>query len=439
MQAVRVSDLSQLRKVLENYSAGFLFRGQTGHYTTPSCAPSLTSSFVRKGCIPRRMYQWSFWAHELLSRAGVPVVDRDLAQAFLQHYGWRSFFLDLTMAPWVAAWFASNSQMEARVFQRLEEPFDNVLLYRNVAQHVPNNQDGHLYILSKDVLWRSYRLYDLTGLQFSERSRPEVQQAWLAGPLSRFHPSLEPGCISAHVSGPAEVFREFAAQSGYTDVSRMFPSSSEDPVLRQLEAQPWLRVRAFRGVRTYARSIDFPDYHDERHTLLPPSVALYTTKWLAGRRQGDFAGALFFKSPDSMFYISDLQSNVFGERFWSLLDQHGIIAVESRTILRIPRTGPEPEYFKGVVAERDTGGALWVSELFVDHPEDRLVGWGTHLGYRYECRGGAAVRSPAASECPCGDVRWHTYHLAVLRVLSQSLDRESVRRIDDKTYRIKEW
>jgi hypothetical protein len=68
----------------------------------------------------------------------------------------------------VAAWFASNNRRESRALQQLREPFERVLLYRNIADYVPDNQEGHMYILAKDALKRLYRLYERICAQ-SER------------------------------------------------------------------------------------------------------------------------------------------------------------------------------------------------------------------------------------------------------------------------------
>ena len=77
----------------------FLYRGQTKHYGGLN-SPAIMTSFDRHGCIPPKMMKWSYYAHGALKYAlGHAVDSMEFVQAVLQHYGWRSFYLDLTSRP----------------------------------------------------------------------------------------------------------------------------------------------------------------------------------------------------------------------------------------------------------------------------------------------------------------------------------------------------
>src|SRR4051812_38514048 len=109
METVSISSLDELDAALQAVPVGSLFRGQVRHYTRPDGRVNWPTSHIRKGCIPSELRKWSFYAQEALTVFGGSDPPLDLVQALLQHYGWRSFYIDLTSNPAVACWFASNS------------------------------------------------------------------------------------------------------------------------------------------------------------------------------------------------------------------------------------------------------------------------------------------------------------------------------------------
>src|SRR5687768_9641214 len=112
MEVVIANDEAGVRLFLQKFGGHCLFRGQTDFYTHENGEVSVPTTFERKGCVPPLMIKWSHYAQEALRvfRGGH---DHDLSlslsQALLQHYGWRSFFIDLTKSPEVACWFASHA------------------------------------------------------------------------------------------------------------------------------------------------------------------------------------------------------------------------------------------------------------------------------------------------------------------------------------------
>jgi hypothetical protein len=172
---------------------------------------------------------------------------------------------------------------------------------REEATYTLSTSEGHVYILSQAILeQKGYELIDLTGVKIGDKCRPDVQSAWLAGILNRFHPTLDPTCIVSHVSGPADVFRDLAIARGLDRISSVFPTSANDLVLSQLEAQPWEYVKGSAKILPmYVRALTFPDYHSAAGTLLPPAVALYKRRWISDRRLDGFEEALFFKGSRS--------------------------------------------------------------------------------------------------------------------------------------------
>src|SRR5271156_118490 len=102
------------------------------------------------------MLKWIYYAKELLRRGGVDVEQPQvghLVQGLLQHYGWRSFFVDLTASPAVASWFASHSFASHRNLQFCENSFEEpVILGVQSAFYTNYDGVGNLYVLSKKQL-----------------------------------------------------------------------------------------------------------------------------------------------------------------------------------------------------------------------------------------------------------------------------------------------
>ncbi len=103
--------VDQLQDILSSYGKDALFRGQVRQFGTNE-APRMNTSFSRNGCIPPLMLRWSHYASFILA-ALLERQHRDISleftQAILQHYGWRSFYLDTSSSSAVSAWFAAHT------------------------------------------------------------------------------------------------------------------------------------------------------------------------------------------------------------------------------------------------------------------------------------------------------------------------------------------
>lgn len=123
------------------YGPGVLYRGQVKHYLDPNGYPSLSTSFQRQGCIPDSMIKWTFYAKRALQnlvRGWEETGDIATNQAILQHYGFRSFFIDATGDPRVAAWFASNKYESNYQLNLVEDCFEDPVMLRSLkAWFVP--------------------------------------------------------------------------------------------------------------------------------------------------------------------------------------------------------------------------------------------------------------------------------------------------------------
>lgn len=237
-----------------------VFRGQTKHYKDAAGNVSITTSMDRHGCVPHRTRQWTYYANVILQAfCGKPMwSDPDADLALLQHYGWRSFYVDASTSSAVAAWFACHNFHKDERFEVADlESGESVLVYRELAHYTPADGDGYLYVMARDDLGAAgVRVLDLEHCWPNDRWRTRMleQRAAMLGPIpdGRLAASAVGLCIQA----PAEVFRRLAAGEGIMTTEQLFPGRRTDPVLNCLLSVPW--EMAGRG--SYFRPLLLPEY-----------------------------------------------------------------------------------------------------------------------------------------------------------------------------------
>jgi hypothetical protein len=222
MLTLEAQTTSQLAVILAKHKGDVLYRGQTADYGSKT-ESGMRTSFTRHGCSPPAMVKWSHYA-EFMLRQLLPDPDvikgLELPQAVLQHYGWRSFFLDASTSPAVSAWFAGYSWSGNPTLEGVEDCFENfVILRRQQAHYEAANGNGFLYVVSVPELRRAgIPIHDLSVLQLGA-ARPQVQKAQLVGPL---HSDLPRSCIAVRIAAPTAVMRAFAAREGYRGLTNCF-------------------------------------------------------------------------------------------------------------------------------------------------------------------------------------------------------------------------
>lgn len=166
MDKWRCDTIEELELTIRRYGPGVLYRGQAQHYPDIDGQPSLSTSFQRQGCIPDLMIKWTYYANRALQhlvRGWEENGDAATNQAILQHYGFRSFFLDASGNPQVGAWFASHRFESEIAANMVEDCFEDPVWLRTLnAKFVPSENAGHLYLISQKALrggmcfWRWY-------------------------------------------------------------------------------------------------------------------------------------------------------------------------------------------------------------------------------------------------------------------------------------------
>jgi hypothetical protein len=437
IKTIGVQSTEELVAFLATLGNGYLFRGQTGDHRDAAGLPSIKTSFSRHGCHPPLMLRWSHYARAIL-RAFAKGFDNsdDLAtdQAILQHYGWRSFFVDATSSPDVASWFAGHKFATQRKLDLTEDCWETGLFtVRDAATYEPADGLAVLYCLSKKRL----RAHGLQTVELSEiattngRPRFIAQHAWMVGPLQT---PLAADCITAKILAPASIFRDYAASKGLRTTADLFPGPDEDPVLAALLAMPWVHYDDGASpdkLAFYFRSLPIPEYGWPFVKIHASSVAFYRPFWLANECPSDrppFPAATYPLSPETMFYGFPGDTRAF-QNLSLLLSQHPFLVAEMDGLMDHPHTGPTEQYCKGVFLER-IGDLVHLGEVAMSHPGMQPSECGRVRGRHYRiCTDGSWAREPHPDDCPCGHDALHKHHLAVATHLENELAQGAFRRV----------
>lgn len=428
MKLHEASTIDELEMMLASFGDKVLFRGQNSHYGEPG-KPSVGTSFDRKGCIPSQMLKWCRYCQNVLDTF-IQKHRGDLAyhQALLQHYGWRSFYVDCTSNPAVAAWFASHSYSEEPKLEMSEDCDERpVWLKKRMARYDFNEGVGHLYVLDKQSA-AEVGLLDLATLTVEGfRPRTLAQSAWLIGPL-RNKPIPE-NCYIAQITAPRWVLRDCAASHGLVDTNTLFPSISEDPILKALLGLPWDEIKIEDGIKdlpAFRRTLDLPEYHPSYVKIAPTSTAFYRGANILETQEsidGCAEGGILVSIPDLVLYGSAYRNAPLRfPHIDKLIDEHGTVAFEAGTLIQHAQLGELPIYQKGIGVLRRESDLFEVCELTVRHPGLEMTGAGFTRGWFYRRQpDGLWTKVESPLECSCGSEIVHSQHISALHIAEEYL------------------
>lgn len=371
------------------------------------------------------MLKWMFYTRELLRRGGVEVNRPDidqLVQGLLQHYGWRSFYVDLTSDAAVAAWFASHSFQSKQKLDFCEDAFENAACLNYLsASYSTENGVGHLYAINKSILRDAGHV--IVSLEHDLRtdclSRFQAQKAWLAGILGS-QKRIAPAAICAHVSAPNDVLLEYARIAGLSDTSSVFPTPENDKLLENLLTLPWISIDGVDpDLPIFRRSLEIPDYHSSFVKHLPSTTTLYTPFWLADVVESQ-PKEIWLHVPEACFYgVAELDTPV--TNLISLLQDNDVLNLECSNLICYPNIHDKSSYQKGISIRKRSDNHFDISDISVDYDSSQRTNITVSLGYMYELNDSRLVRKPSPSDCSCGDPERHVYHLRAISVLNEML------------------
>lgn len=419
--------VDELDEILAGYGSDALFRGQTSHYGEPG-SPSIITSFDRTRCIPSEMLKWCRYSQNVLDTFITEHrADFRFQQALLQHYGWRSFFIDCTSDAGVAAWFASHNYSETPVLEISEDCDERgVWLRKRMVNYAPATEQGHLYVLSKSAAYE-IGLVDLATLTVAGfRPRTVAQSAWLLGPQ---HGPIPQNCYLAQITVPADVLQAYASSRGFTDTNALFPSPAEDPILKALLGLPWEEINAassLKNLPAFKRTLELPEYHRSFVKIAPAQTAFYRGARILDTQasiDGGRHGGIVVEVPDMVLYGSVREARpLLFPMIEKLVEEHGTVAFEAPTLIKHASLGALPLYQKGIGVLPWGPDLFELCELTVEHPGLELKGAGFTSGWRYRKQStGVWAREVSPSDCPCDNEIVHDQHINALHIAEHFL------------------
>jgi len=426
MKEIAVTSLAELTELLKSFGQDTLYRGQTAHFVKGG-TPSVVTSFDRKGCIPSVMAKWCRYSSSVLQTYIGGAADApDFMQALLQHYGWRSFYVDCSTNAAVAAWFAGHEYSDKPLIDLSEDCDERpVMLIKKRARYEPTNGTGHLYVFDRSVAGQTIGVTDLTALDIEgARPRTKAQDAWLLGPLRNTEVPAQ--CFVAHITADRAVFREYAAAHELRNISDLFPPVDEDPILDALLGLPWKEEKSGKdiGMPFFRRALELPEYDDSFQKIASPSVAFYRGATIAGRDTIDGAslGGIIIPVPDVVLFGVAAPAPLRFPKINELLAKHRSVAFEIDDLVQHPNMKGMVTYQKGVCVQKHEKGLVEVCELMVDHPGQEITGAGINYGWYYTVdEHGEWTRVRHEKECPCGKDAPHLRHLSALHIAEDFL------------------
>lgn len=425
MKCYKVASIEDLKIVLGEFGSDALFRGQVHHFGSDD-APKMSTSFSRHGCNPPITQRWihyaSFALAALLGRDRKEI-SLEFTQAVLQHYGWRSFFLDASSDPAVSAWFASHIWSDKRSIELCEDCFeDPVFLVKQMVKYDYQDGMGYLYVLSKDALIHSdIGLIDLASIEIPEHHpRFHAQRAWLLGPI---HVDLPVDCYLARVEAPRSVFRNYSNEMGFVTTENLFPDIHHDPVLDILSSMPWRHQRLPEeksdDLKFFRQAFELPEYHDSFRKRNPPYIAFYEGATSGAETEPDVA---VFDTPDIAVYgFAPLVTMKFPNISKLLQDEKTHTVFEIDSLVRRPG-GLSSEYLKGVAVTKVEGGLVSIADFVVVHPGRQMHGCSINKGWHYRIgNDGKWIREVSLEDCSCENHSIHHHHLSMLTIIDELL------------------
>ena len=446
MKTVECQTPEELQQFFDSLAPGVLFRGQTKEYLRNDGGPDIRTSFDRNGCIPSRMLKWWHYSRAILStyvKGFDGLADLATDQAILQHYGWRSFFLDATADPLVACWFAANDYRSDPCGELIEDCFEDPLfVVRQRAWYEQADERGCVYVLNRKALRaRDLQTVDLVEITTaSGRHRCLAQSAFMVGPLNGHLPD---DCIVARVFAPSSVFRAYAEQVPELTCEALFPGPAVDPVMAALLSIPWVKREVDGdgiGIDFFDRGLRLPEYEVKDIRRTGPRTAYYRRFWLADATgpETPLADTTFYLTEETLYHGSASGNLVF-PNLTNLLRELTSVAVEIDGLVRHPYAASSSQYGKGIYLEALEDGVMFVTELAVDHLGARPGGFGITKGCYFRVDEGFRwhpIDHP--EQCDCGRPAHHAHHLVVAEHFEFALSERAFNLVRERVFAAKD-
>lgn len=442
MKYFRIQSIEKLNDIMSNYKSGYFFRGQCQHYTHDNDGSvSIPSSFERHGCVPPQMFKWTHYAKAILRAVGVGNyndVDFKTTQAILQHYGWRSFYIDITKSENIAYWFASNKHSDKKYTQHMCEDIEenSVILFHNEAYYNPSPLvTGHIYVIDKLALESlNLGVYDLDSINAENgQFRFHSQRACLCDCIQGFLPEQ---VISAHLEIDTEILEHVCQSSGLSSTESLFPFENHDHILRMLLSLPWKRIESDFPIPFYGRTLDLPNYNVSFNKRLNSGTILFSQHSVreeyVNLDENIFSQAVFIDVPETFYYTTP--EHIELKHIADLISKNDIVVIEYDSIVVHPEIRDGYEVEKGICIRRHSNNEWEVSGLSLEHPSSIINGVIISTGWRYKIDNGKFQLLQSDENCPCNNDLRHNRHIDVLYLLEYNFNKGSIHVVNDKHF-----
>ena len=180
MQLIEISGRQDFRSKLEKIMLKYephrlVFRGQVEDRPLMPTMFRGRGDIPSPGCIPSLTANWNVCATRLISRFKKKEPTNVEVQAVMQHYGYRSFFVDVTSDPEVALWFALHKFESGRTPLHVDRRLRSAVYQWSRYETRPS---GYLYVIMLPPEHASdNRHLNLTEVMPTEAQRVHSQRA----------------------------------------------------------------------------------------------------------------------------------------------------------------------------------------------------------------------------------------------------------------------
>jgi hypothetical protein len=300
MKELNAVTLAEFKQHCEALAADYpdlrlYFRGQVhNHPPTPSELRPSTEAADRI----REHYRRGLWMNAVMAAVyepgSSPGVDEIAASCLLQHYGFRSWFIDVTSDPNIALWFATRRYtVENKLFyvpahrageKHVDHPFGAINTLQLPIAHYVAAQPGHIYVYAVDPSNKSF--VDLQEHAPASAVRVRRQQgAGLFPTSARDYRGLQVAHIDLAPAVADEVADLRSAAGELLTTEHLFPGPGEDSMYKLLLRLPRIAAEDDESadLRVAVDAFDVPLYESRSMTeyipaLLSRAVA-GTTRW----------------------------------------------------------------------------------------------------------------------------------------------------------------
>ena len=364
------------------------------------------------------MQKWSHYCDETMLALFGPDSQRPLtfdeSNALLQHYGWRSFFIDASKDISVAAWFASHHYQSRKNIVVTEDCYEQgVFCVTNIATYTESDSHGYLYVISRKSLESSsIEIHDLFKLGFSDFTpRYVAQSGILIGPCD----NLKEDSVVEVFKVKHDVLLEYS-KNHTTD--SLFPNREKDLVYKILLSTPFESIATKYPAETgeppfYRRSLDIPEYDFKFTKINSPKVAFYNNDFAAV--ETDKVIGRIFRGPDDFLYHTEIGEPDNLNNLASLLSVGESLSVECQGLLRLPAFHDKCEYLKGANLTRLSDDLYIIRGITVTYQGTELTAFQIDGGWHYKNAGGIFSRHIHDNDCPCNYDRRHLLEFTLLK------------------------